>query len=804
MVFPVAFMANTFAMMLVMIGLSLFGKSTLAADFGLIHGATVALFYSFSGNARSLVLAESALLGAADILRLRLIILLPLGVLAWLLCVPVVDGGWMFVLFLVLRRSAEWIAEIFLSEQELNHRYSAAMTFLLVQGTLSVLLLLVLLGDEPLALPVILLWALSPLLVCIVRGGAWRVPGGWTPLITSIRILLPHFGSTAVIGVSVYVFRLFILLVADKQVAGDLFSAFALGGILGAVFSQALGPTMVRQERQGAGAGRLQKMFSLMLLGMTLTGLLLAVSAWMAPHWFAWTHKSQLFWLAVACSLVGGVVMVLAQRIRLRILQNQEGGDVFGSDMMSNLLLVSCIPFLFFGVGVQALSLLYLIGALLSWVFYASERRGLLPKATIGLFSQRNVLLLLAFVIFLPLFFQFDGGVFDDPSIAFSSGGSLPLLPIPLSVMACYLGIVLLGAYSQARLALLSLFFVFIGMLLTSLLLGLSTNGEGRQKLILLFQYILPMFALVLGQQYGNREHGLEQLAKAALAVLLAVVPLQLLVTVFQTQLVLLPSVYFFSIYQHLLYVPVLFVALFLLVLFTLWGGGRSQIALRLLAVLMGGYVILSWSLLAGGLLVLGMGCFIAQQAALGRCRRSVLALAGMVMFGALLAVLYVHLFWSEEGSASVFEAVWRGGGTLQEQIGYWERWGFYIEGIWSTWTSALLGHEQAPARQLHPSALNYYLDFAYNFGLLGLLPLVLLVLYSLVAVGLQRRALRVRPAIAGLVSVVFFMLLIDNMFKVGLRQPYSGVIMFFLWGVLLAVISPAVMQHEQDNNKAA
>ncbi|MEW9902629.1 hypothetical protein [Pseudomonas putida] len=803
-VFPVAFMANTFAMMLVMIGLSLFGKPGLAADFGLIHGATVALFYSFSGNARSLVLAESAQINPAGLLRLRLILLLPLGVLAWMLCVPVVDGGWLFVLFLVVRRSAEWIAEIFLSEQELNHRHTVAMSFLFLQGALSLLLLLVLLSDEPFALPAILLWALSPLLVCLGRGGAWRVPGGWAPLIASVRLLLPHFGSTAVIGVSVYVFRLFILLVAEKQVAGDLFSAFALGGILGTVFSQALGPTMVRQERQGSGAGRLQKLFSLMLLAMALVGLLLAASAWVVPHWFEWTHKSQLFWLAVGCSLVGGVVMVLAQRIRLRILQHQEGGDVFGSDILANLLLVSCIPFLFYGLGVQALSLLYLIGALLSWVFYASERRGLLPTVETEWFTQRNVLLLVALAIFFPLFFQFRGGVFDDPSIAFSSGGVLQLLPIPLSVIACYLGIVLLGAYSGARLALLSLFFVFIGMLLTSLLFGLNTTGEDRQKLILLFQYILPMFALVLGQQYGNREHSLEQLARAALVVLLAVVPLQLLVTVLHTQLVLSPSVYFFSIYQHLLYVPVLFVALFILALFTQWGEARGQITLHLLATLMGGYVILSWSLLAGGLLVLGIGCFIAQQVALGRRCRSVLPLVGMVLSGALLAAMYVHSIWPAESSVTVSEAVWQGGAILEGRFGYSERWAFYVEGVWSTWTSALLGHEQAPARELHPSALNYYLDFAYNFGLLGLMPLVLLVLYSLVAVGRQWQAFRIRPAIAGLASVVFFMLLLDSMFKVGLRQPYSGVIMFFLWGVLLAVISPSGMQHASDNNKAA
>jgi hypothetical protein len=137
MVFPLAFMANTFAMMLVMIGLSLFGKPELAADLGLVHGATVALFYSFSGNARSLILGESGEVDGAAILRLRLILLLPLAVLSFALCIGVVGGGWLFIVLLVGRRAAEWLAELFLSEQELRHQGMAAMRFLLIQGVLS-------------------------------------------------------------------------------------------------------------------------------------------------------------------------------------------------------------------------------------------------------------------------------------------------------------------------------------------------------------------------------------------------------------------------------------------------------------------------------------------------------------------------------------------------------------------------------------------------------------------------------------------------------------------------------------------
>tara|TARA_Y100001951_G_scaffold105321_1_gene121894 strand:+ start:1625 stop:4024 length:2400 start_codon:yes stop_codon:yes gene_type:complete len=786
LVFPLAFMTNTFAMMLVMIGLSLFGKPALAAEFGLVHGATVALFYSFSGNARSLILGESGEVGAAGILRLRLLMLLPLGILAFILCIAVVDGGWLFVL-LVVRRAAEWLTEIFLSEQELHHQGRAALRFLLIQGSLSLVLLLALLDGGVMALPMTLFWSLSPLIGCISLGLLGRALLHPMPMLPSIRQMLPHFGSTAVIGVSVYVFRLFILLVAGKQVAGDLFSAFALGGILGAIFSQALGPTMVRHEQRSAGPGRLVQLFNLMLVALLLAGMGLVALVWSLPQVLDWTHKGQLFWLAVGCSLVGGVVMVLAQRIRLRIIQDDVGGDVFGSDMLANILLVASIPFVFYGLGVNALALLYLLGALLSWVFYASERHGLLPQRESGWFSQRRLLLLIAVTIFLPLFFQLQGGIFRDPSSSFSSGGVLALLPIPLSVLACYLGMLSLGGYSQARLALLSLFFVFIGMLLTSLLLGLGTNGEGRLKLILLIQYILPMFALVLGQQFGGHEDALALVARAALLVLLVIVPLQLLATLLARGVLLSPSVFLFSIYQHLQYVSLLFVAAYVLALFSLWGRPRFNSCLLGLTFAMGGYVVLSWSLLSGFLFFLGLLLFLLQQSFKAR---HVLWLPVLALCGVLLAFGYVQALMRTNMPSSLSASADLSMQVLEGRVGYPERWMFYIEGIVDSWASALFGHVQPPARELYPSALNYYLDFAYNFGLLGLLPLVLLALYSLVAVLRRWRSFWASPPALGLALVVIFMLMLDSAFKVGLRQPYFGMIMFFLWGLLLAQIA--------------
>jgi O-antigen ligase len=98
-----------------------------------------------------------------------------------------------------------------------------------------------------------------------------------------------------------------------------------------------------------------------------------------------------------------------------------------------------------------------------------------------------------------------------------------------------------------------------------------------------------------------------------------------------------------------------------------------------------------------------------------------------------------------------------------------------------------LLGHAKRPDRTKFPSAHNYYLDFIYNFGFISLIPLLAVIGYTLGKIYQHREEILKSPGLLGIAAVVVFMLLADNSLKVGLRQPYSGILTFFLWGVLLS-----------------
>lgn len=783
MMFPAAFMANTFAMMLVMIGLSLFGKPGLAADVGIIHGATVALFYAFSGSARSLILGEGGGIGSVEILRMRALLLLPLSFFAFLLCAGVIANSWLFAVLMILRRAVEWLAEVALSDHELQGDSKIATKFFAVQGVLSALLLLSLSTDGAWSIPILFVWAISPLHACM--GGSSLVKRKPScGLIYSFRSILPHLGSTAVIGVSVYLLRLFILLVTDKETAGDLFAAFAIGGILGAVFSQALGPTMVRQELAGNSKGTVMRLFNILLLLAVLLGTLLYFTVWFFPHLLTWGGKGQLFWSAVSMSLVGGVVMVFAQRIRLIIIQRATSRDVLGPDILANFVLIACVPLIFYSIGAEGLVGLYLISAILSLLFYFSEDRftGEVVRNNYHHWS----LCALVFLVFFPIFLQISQGVYQFKP-GFVIDGQLSLLPIPLSVLACCAGVLLFGAYKFAKLSITIVALTFFGMFFSVLSLSLICGGEEKRKLILLVQFMLPMIALILGQQCGQYPRVVRAFPVLLLMVLLLIVPLQLIATLSYGSSKLVPSVFVFGVYQHLQYVPVILVSAFLICLFVCWGVARARLWILAISFLLGVYVVLSSSMLAMGFLVLGVLGFAVREGLVTRSWQW-LAVIALVAVGFLIGYGFgnVKLILMKLGvgvGEGYVEGVPR---NLQERMYYWD---YYIGEVTRSVGVFLMGSSEVADRQQYPSAHNYYLDFIYNFGFVALLPIFYLIWCTIRLCVCNFQRIWASPLLSSLTGVVLFLLFADNGLKVGMRQPYPGIVTFFLWGLLIALL---------------
>lgn len=490
--------------------------------------------------------------------------------------------------------------------------------------------------------------------------------------------------------------------------------------------------------------------------------------------------------------------MVYAHRFRLRLLQKDVEYDVFGPDVIINVLIIASIPLLAYSVGKESITSIYLLSAFLSFLFYKRSHKQELTNMTQSKSKQENNYLYFAipFLILFPLFFQLSSGIFDNPRMYFNSGGVLVNLPIPIAVITCFIGIWVLGKFRQSYLSFGVIFLTLALMVLTSIL---STDGqlvEQKAKLILMIQFVLPMFALVLGQMYAStNEAGMKShLSKAFLSVLILIIPVQLLFSIGNGHKILSPDMGFFSIYQHLQYTPVIFVAAFLISYFDLWDKYRNKTILAVMACLFGVYVAASASMLAIGLLFIGLSVF-AIFSLYSRRKSSPLILLLIVLIASLgyfqlekerlgFKFGFMKNHATSHANSQDMSELEQIAPNVAHRIEYWK---FYYANATSSVETFFLGNPTPPDRKKFPSAHNYYLDFVFNFGLLALLPMLTLIFIT-IRKALQNWKLIIKsPQSLSLVMVGLFLILIDNSLKVGLRQPFPGIFTFYLWGILLA-----------------
>jgi len=791
MIFPLAYLALGSALTVVLIIVGLTGQSALAAELAVVQGALLATFYAFSANTRSLILQGHGQLTAERLLAKRVIAVPLLGIACYLLCVEAAGISPALTLLLVARRAAEWLAEVRLCEIEVAGERGAARRVFAAQAVVTLAVSAVLALAPAAALPALAVFAVAPFVFCLprLRAAAFRL----ATLRETVKGATPHLGSTAIEGISTYVLRLVVFLIAGREVSGLLFTAFVLGSFAASLFANVLGPSFALQRARDAAAAPAARLRAIPW-AMAIGGLALFMAA-LAARLPTALGKPGYFWLALGLSLLGGAVMIAAQRIRLRLFDERRGELLFGPDVLRNLTTIVAAPALYL-VSPPALGGLYLVTALLTLFFYrgAGRKPG---EAQLGSWGDalRGVL---AALLLLPVFVLLNGSVYRNPGDPLlETGGGIASVPLPLSLAACIAGIVLLARYRDAVYALGTMFFLFVAMLFTTMVVTRGDVTYESRKLILLFQYLLPAFALVLGQMFGTTRQGMRVAALAFTAVLALIVPWQLLLSIGYNEGVLYHHLGLFSIYQHLQYVPSVFVCAYLVAVFALWDSSWRR-GLVAFAPLMGWYVACSYSSLAIGVLGLGM-----LLLAISRWRDSAARWCAALAIGGCAISLWlasqtIHVWQRFDTSRTAIEHRLRPGpavdaphgllealpGPVQARLGFWELFG---RGIIESPRSALLGHRQSVDRAVAPSAHNYYLDFVYNFGVLAFLPLLSLIGYTLLRLWRARREVWRDPALLGLTTAVLFALLIDNMFKVPLRQPYPGIFYFFLWGLLLA-----------------
>ncbi|MAX53917.1 MAG: hypothetical protein CL537_00060 [Alcanivoracaceae bacterium] len=808
--FPLAFVTNTYALVLVMIGVGLLGRPEMASDLAVVHAATAATLYALSGNARSLVLSSDQGVSVSDLLRLRLLLILPLLLVAFVISNVLITSGVLFTVLLILRRGCEWLAEILLSGLESDQRTDFALKYGGLQFALVPLIVGGLILFPEMFWVYLLPWAFSPLLFSGVKGalssGGFERQSLWS---LGVRIL-PHLGSSAIIGVSVYLFRAFIIVIVGSSVSGVLFTAFAIGGIVGGVLPQAFGPALVHASGgRPIYTMRLGQLYHLLNFTACLAGIALVVLQWAGSGWLGVLNQPPIFWYAAGFSLIGGAVMSYALLIRFRILQGKGGRDVFSADLLANVALILSVPFLYAIAAEQALVCLILFSAILSLVFYLTQDRT--PVDRLPSWLKPYLRRIATFVLLSPVFFLVDGSLFYSASPYYVSSGKLSELPFPISILAIGALIVLFAKYQSAKLALNFMFLSFIALFLSILVRSTGESGIQQSEMLSMVQYLSPILGLCLGMQVCNGTEVIKDVAKGAGILLAILIPCQVIITWQNHGGIIINNIGRMTIYQGYQYVPLMMVSFYLIGLYSLWASRFWRYLFITLSPFVLLYVVMSLSTAAlftfvtASLVFVFLRLFRAPgdwRAIALFCAVTPLLLAawstGFLSYVALILPTATESgemlsFWDRVSLAGLQRhEAWSG--VVSEKAEFSnlasrvEMWGYYLDEVTATWKTVLFGvMEDSP----YPSAHNYFLDYSYAFGLVGLLPVLCLIFLTAYWVLGRWRQVWASQELLALVGVLACLVLVDNMLKVGLRQPYSGILTFYLWGLLIVKMLP-------------
>lgn len=402
--------------------------------------------------------------------------------------------------------------------------------------------------------------------------------------------------------------------------------------------------------------------------------------------------------------------------------------------------------------------------------------------------------------ILFPLFFQIDGGIYREVDLLVDSRGVLTKLPLPVSTLTCLVGLVLLARHlGRARIG-LAMMVGTLAVCLISLWLGGDGLTPPDRKVIMILQVLLPQAGLLLGQMVDDRG---KVIARAFLLALSIVVPWQLLATKFQGDHVLTHYLHVFSIYSHRQYVTLIFVCAFAYSLTSLWE--EYKLWLGMLTLLMAVYIARSYSFLT----ILAYGSFIAAFSASKlwgyRSKAKWLVLAAVLLAAATVfglgysgklegprtSTLFLGKF------AEVIEG--RIPSNVLERFDDWKSFG---DGILQSPKTILVGHPEPMPREVRTSPHNWYIDIVYNFGLVGVLPILALTGYTFARCWRQRKTLPLDVWWLGV--IVLYLVVVDSNFKVTLRQPYPGIFAYFMWGLLLTRLHTPLGSAAVSDNAAS
>tara|TARA_A100001015_G_C15041244_1_gene739783 strand:- start:1101 stop:3401 length:2301 start_codon:yes stop_codon:yes gene_type:complete len=400
---------NNFFANFILLTFFISGYFALSAEIGLITSLTILICQIFSGNLRSIIIADKNLKLADEMLVKRLILSIPIIIIliSFIFKNDLSDISLALSISLVVILG--WIFELILTKFEIKRNTKGSRLHLLLSVFFCLFILFFGLTGNLLYLKIVIYFYLIFLAFLIlfllrlnIKNFKFTKPG---KNIFS-DILKVNFISSISMSLSNFLFRYFLILFISKETAGILFACFMIGSFPGSLFNQIFGASIINKKIS------LKKiMYPTLILSLIFILYLyskIPFNIFDIENYFIIHSRETIIYFTLLFSTVGLNIMIVALYLRQKnIFLSSARENYFIIDMFYSLSVILIIPiiYLLFDPNDFFYSLSFLISSILALIFYLS------PKINF----EKDVFLKFSLIIILIPFFV----IFYDRNLDF-------------------------------------------------------------------------------------------------------------------------------------------------------------------------------------------------------------------------------------------------------------------------------------------------------------------------------------------------------------------------------------------------
>lgn len=749
---------NFFSLNILIILLYLFDFTKLVNETALLTSFIVLICQVFSGNSRTLILANKDFINADDVIILRLLFLFPITIFTFVFIYIYDFSDISFASSIVFLVLSQWVYEIYLSKKEIESKKIVYPHFLL--SFVTFLLVLVSLFLQNILFLKIIIFTYSIIIfyfsVFYLLSRKRSIPKIIIDIKSLFNILIfSSYGSSLSVAVSNFFFRYFLIKLVGEDLSSTLIICFMAGSFPVSMFTHIIGASLFRFKIN------FRKIFKFIFLFFACITFLviLMISDLLFDINSRALKLNEIERLTIGISLIGIYPMMLGLFRRQFYLNNSiRRENFFYLDIIYSLSVILVIPILYIINNENYFSLSFLITGTLSYLIFNFSK----------ILNKEKIIKVFVFLIPLPIFFSlFDG--FKKFSFAIMDKSKFSdqlldffILPLPISCLV--VPFLLISLLSNTKNRTTTIYFVSLSIFTALFSLSLS-NRFNFSNLLNFVQFYLPTIAIVCGEIIGASKRYYSKYLKYFMIVALTIIISQIISTLTYKTDFLNPDILFLYIYQTEQYSSLALVFIFFIyiqkILFNknnIFFNYKPFLALLILSV----YIYLSYN----ATLYLYFLLYLIF----------LIAFTKKYIFNYLIFLVFlIFIINKMEINLNLNE-------ILVNRTHWYNT--YFVEITFSI-QNLLFGSNINNELYINTSGVyNYYLDFVYNFGLASIIPLIILMFLTIKKTYVLRKTFKSDLQNATIFLILIIVLFVDSFLKVSLKQPYIGIIIFFIWGI--------------------